>query len=487
MSHGYISDAPFWREASRPAEHGGAKGINPLSMFLPILTGQCSPSYVTSPTTATSTEGEPILAVPSTNEPTNEEAPTLPAEPTKPAPPQVDYDFSNVSDSTLRLLQATLMFAAPLDQLRYVVPAMSLSWSSSCVVDKTNRVVTHGLISPPAVSNKSAYRSCVCGDTFVALLSDNNEVHVAGQLEAPQSISNPSAAHDPQQLRNMCGRVKMIAGHGSKLLALTNAHTVRPLSLIPANTKTLIPYRLCKYITTGLGDDCYMVGHDDLLYKTTASPKAIGTPRRVMTFCRIGISRLAAGAGFLVVIDLSGRVYTLGKNKKGQLGNGQKQDSMRKPYLHTDLNQHFIISAAAGDYHSLVLSSSGEVYACGSNEHGQLGLGEKVREALVFTKVALPAFCTSIVAGPSGSLFACSDGKVYACGFNESGLLGVEPLRRGEKVVFTPSPMQGIEEGVREVSLGELSLGVRTNEGAHDGAPREAKVDGGCCKCCVMA
>lgn len=377
-----------------------------------------------------------------------------------PAPPipHMSFEAARHSPLSLSLLQHVLMYMCPMDQMRYAVPAMSSSWSSTACVERgTNRVVTHGSIAPPAISGKTQYKSVVCGDTFIALLTANNEVQVAGHLETPPA--QMGSASDPQLLRTMTSnRVKMLSGQGSKLLALTTAHTVRPLSVVPANTKTLIPYRLCKFLQTGLGDDCYMVGFDNILYKTTASQRALGTPRRVMTMNKVGVSRVASGAGFLIAIDLAGRLYTMGKNKRGQLGNGKRQDSMRKPYLHAHLQHHYFINAAAGDLHSIVLASDGTAYAAGCNSHGQLGLGRDTPAALTFTRVPLPARCTSITAGPSASMFACADGRVYVCGFNEMGMLGVDSVSRTEKVIFKPLPLSGIENGVIEMVLDNFSL-----------------------------
>lgn len=516
-----ITDQPFWEEVLKPKS--GHCLSNPLAVLLPVLEGYAADHNSKNANAAkkdTSKREEKGGAATNKNRKANDgpdadhepfgddaagvgntnnapdsnknggasSSPTS-SSPSHPFPDYLGFEGLRESPMSLTLLQHVLMYAVPMDQMRYVVPAMSSSWNSTAVVEKqTNRVVTHGSVAPPAVTSKVQYKSVVCGDTFISLLTSSNEVHVAGQLESPPPLpgggnSSVSSA-DPQALRAMTSnKVKMLSGHGSKLMALTTAHTIRPLSVIPANTKTLIPYRLCKFLECGLGDDCYMVGFDNILYKTTASQRALGTPRRVMTMSKVGISRVAAGAGFLVMIDLCGRIYTMGKNKRGQLGNGRKQDSMRKPFQHSHLQHHYFINAAVGDLHSIVLASNGVAYATGCNTHGQLGLGRDVPEVLTFTRVPLPAKCTSIACGPSTSMFACADGKVYVCGFNELGMLGVEGVNRADRIIYRPTPLSGIERGAVEMVLDNFSLApsaiVTPNIGVGGGVSNNKNGPGG--------
>jgi hypothetical protein len=126
---------------------------------------------------------------------------------------------------------------------------------------------------------------------------------------------------------------------------------------------------------------------------------------------------------------------------------------MRKPYLHEQLQQHFITMVAAGESHTLALSSSGTVYGCGSNEEGQLGLGDDVKESLVMRKIPLPAKCNAIAAGPSGSMFNTEDGKIYVCGNNDMGQLGLGLAFKAKKKITTATPLPNAASGVVTYSL----------------------------------
>ena len=360
-----------------------------------------------------------------------------------------------VSEATLRLLQHTMLFVAPVRKLRYSVPALSLSWLSSCCIDgATQRFVTFGASKPAQVPDHLRFKACVAGDTYFAALTDNGEVWISGSLDGPANIGanlTPSSSGatrgqgSVENMRGVCGKTMQMCGHGGRLFGLTTAFTMRPISAVSAGTRSLIPYRLVQYVDCGFGEDLYMVGVDSTIYKTTASSRSTGTPRRIMTFSRICVSRVAAGTGTLAVIDQGGQLYTMGRNKFGQVGNGQKQDSIRRPVLQTSLTNHFFTMASVGEKHTLALTSSGIVYGCGSNESGQLGLGEPVKEALRFTKIPLPSLCVGIAAGPAGSMFACADGKLYCCGANESQQLGIP---YGVRAIYIPTAVPGVRSGV---------------------------------------
>lgn len=132
-----------------------------------------------------------------------------------------------------------------------------------------------------------------------------------------------SGSGTTNKLVGIAGRTLMLVGHGDRLASVTNAFTVRPLSALSTTVRSLIPSRRVRFMDVGYGDELYMVGVDSTLYKATASRRAIGTPRRVMSMCHVPVSRMACGSGFLLIIDQNGHLLTMGNNKAGQLGIGR--------------------------------------------------------------------------------------------------------------------------------------------------------------------
>ena len=77
---------------------------------------------------------------------------------------------------------------------------------------------------------------------------------------------------------------------------------------------------------------------------------------------------------------------------------------------------------ASGQNHSLFLDPLGNVWGCGGNQHGQLGLGHNVP---TFQKINNLPPIISIAAGDSFSLFIDDNGSVWSCGRNDDGELGL--------------------------------------------------------------
>ncbi|EKF33548.1 hypothetical protein MOQ_002586 [Trypanosoma cruzi marinkellei] len=442
-----IRDAEFWMEARR--KHNGGDAI--FTAMLPMLHARqiVLDSGIEVDENDIGREDSAILSFPS------KFVRKEPFEDNKVIHlPNLNASGKKVSSLVLRVLQQIMMFAVPLYSLQYNIPAMSMSWRTSCVVDRTTKqLITFGAGDGVKVPKQLLCRGCVATDEFFAILTDQGEVWVSGGLSV-LSLENGKWTAGPlgktESMSTVAEKALLIVGHGTRLACVTRAFVVRPLSILSNPVKSVIPSRHVRFLDLGYGEDYYMVGIDSVLYKTIASKRTLGTPRRVMALSRTPVSRVSCGMGFCLIIDQNGHLYTLGRNKKGQLGNGQQQNARRKPYLQKSLCHHFFVMVAAGDAHSLALTSSGVVYAAGSNENGQLGLGKSIDVMLYFTPISLPSRCVGIAAGPAGSMFACEDGRVYVCGLNDQKQLGLDTSAR---IVYTPCFIPVIATGVEAYTM----------------------------------
>ena len=143
-----------------------------------------------------------------------------------------------------------------------------------------------------------------------------------------------------------------------------------------------------------------------------------------------GITAVSQGNVHSLFLTNTGEVYACGYNELGQLGNGTNTDSNYpvKVKLNSTTNLSGITAISCGGYHSLFLTNTGEVYACGNNELGQLGNGTNTNSNYP-VKVKLNSTTnlsgiTAISCGGYHSLFLTNTGEVYACGNNELGQLG---------------------------------------------------------------
>jgi alpha-tubulin suppressor-like RCC1 family protein len=145
-----------------------------------------------------------------------------------------------------------------------------------------------------------------------------------------------------------------------------------------------------------------------------------------------GKTIVALSGGFLHTLALAsdGKVYGWGQNAYGQLGNGASFNTSSPVAVDTSgvLAGKTITAIAAGERHSLALSSEGKVYSWGSNEFGQLGttaVTSTLRAIAVDVSGALAGkTITHIAAGNFHSVALASDGTVYTWGKGASGQIG---------------------------------------------------------------
>ncbi|CAG7668726.1 unnamed protein product [Allacma fusca] len=143
------------------------------------------------------------------------------------------------------------------------------------------------------------------------------------------------------------------------------------------------------------------------------------------------IVRASAGYAQSFAIDDWGALYAWGSDSHGQLGLGllDTQDKLvRRPRVVKSLATKVVVQVATGHFHSIVLTSAGEVYTCGSNSHGQLGIGvangpNQTKPVLVELLVGFPA--ALITAGGFHCFILSKSAAVYGWGKNNVGQLGV--------------------------------------------------------------
>lgn len=101
-------------------------------------------------------------------------------------------------------------------------------------------------------------------------------------------------------------------------------------------------------------------------------------PRRVAALDQQQIVHVACGAFHTLATDINGHIYAWGNNSRGQLGSvaqgpGATSTSVETPSVVNDLRGVFMTLVACGEYHSLGLSSDGDVFSWGCDRYGKLG------------------------------------------------------------------------------------------------------------------
>ncbi|KAJ3261372.1 Regulator of chromosome condensation [Boothiomyces macroporosus] len=130
------------------------------------------------------------------------------------------------------------------------------------------------------------------------------------------------------------------------------------------------------------------------------------------------------GCYHTILVHESNTLFTFGLNNYGQLGLGHL-DEMDIPDMVEGIDGSVEIKQAAGGEHfTVILDVEGQVYVCGRNDSGQLGLpaSEYPEHCSKATKLDLPKI-RSIACGAAFSLAVTEESDLYAWGYGEMGQL----------------------------------------------------------------
>jgi alpha-tubulin suppressor-like RCC1 family protein len=193
-------------------------------------------------------------------------------------------------------------------------------------------------------------------------------------------------------------------------------------------------------IWTWGGGDSWQLGH--------GNTDNLDVPKRVEGLTNV--TDIASGANHSLAVVDGGGVYTWGTNVSGQLGLGEEEEERAVPTLVGGLRG--VVAVAGGECHSLALRSDGTVMACGENNSGRLGLGDRMQRD-TFTVVPGLRGVVDIDAGGEHSIAVTCEGEVWTWG---KGLaIGHGGDYRTERLVPTKVTGGGIDEAaVVQVAAG---------------------------------
>ncbi|MES1909747.1 MAG: hypothetical protein MHM6MM_002442 [Cercozoa sp. M6MM] len=170
----------------------------------------------------------------------------------------------------------------------------------------------------------------------------------------------------------------------------------------------------------------------------------VSMPRPIGALRRRIVTRIACGWSHAAAVTDDGALLTWGCSLGGRLGDGQlstRDQSLPSQIKFEGTTSPVIIDVACGYHHTLCVSASGQLYACGGNDFGQLGLG--IGPALASPR-GVPVQDTHFVgvaAGAFHSAARCADGALYTWGDNQHGQLGHGTSR----TVSRPERVQALE------------------------------------------
>jgi alpha-tubulin suppressor-like RCC1 family protein len=142
----------------------------------------------------------------------------------------------------------------------------------------------------------------------------------------------------------------------------------------------------------------------------------------------VGVTVDGLSAGGTHSLILAGeKVYVAGSDRYGQLGQGAVNGANKASFTPVVMTSDIPAAVAAGGNHSLIVTTSGKVFACGDNTYGQLAQPATTASSGTFVEVNFPGLSTKIVsvaAGADHNLAVDENGGVWVWGRNNYGQLG---------------------------------------------------------------
>ncbi|WP_308638950.1 RCC1 domain-containing protein [Paenibacillus silvisoli] len=164
----------------------------------------------------------------------------------------------------------------------------------------------------------------------------------------------------------------------------------------------------------------------------------------------LAATQIEAGAESAFAIDKDGAVWGWGGGY-GALGHGATTPAFSPVRIHID----HVKQISSGYRHTLFLKEDGTVWAVGGNEHGQLGNGQTSKGDKLFTEPMQVLGLKDVIqvaAGDNHSVAVTSDGTVWAWGGNEHGQLGDETRENGRE----PRVVAGLPK-VKSIAAGQYT------------------------------
>jgi len=193
-----------------------------------------------------------------------------------------------------------------------------------------------------------------------------------------------------------------------------------------------------KYISTGVAASYVIDTNDNLWTWGYGQSGNLGngaylntniTPTQIMLdtdgdlIADVTTFKAVAGGNASAVIDMSGNIYTAGNNSYGTLGNGtvvsgQKQVEFIRITIQENATDVVFDQVAMGTYHALALDANGDVWAWGSDSHGQIGDNDGLTDNVSTpVKVMSGLNIVSIYAFGYVSFAIDNTGKLYGWGY----------------------------------------------------------------------
>ncbi|TSK22496.1 putative E3 ubiquitin-protein ligase HERC6 [Bagarius yarrelli] len=272
---------------------------------------------------------------------------------------------------------------------------------------------------------------------------------VRGQLAFPgtggNSIATPTAVNFNKEL------VQIACGEQHTLFLTVNGQVLScgrnskgQLGRSKSKETTKLPGQMFSWGAGGEGQ----LGHSIVVAKC---PKPM--PIQIQVPFQIPVVQVACGNFHSLALTKGGEVISWGQNKFGQLGLGKSVELQPVPSLIRSLVGVPVIQISAGGAHTMLLTLSAQVFCCGANSVGQLGLNRTDVKGR-FAVCAVPALrnlgVSSLSCGESHTAVLTKTGEVYTFGEGAQGQLGHNTTNNE----LRPKKVESVDGPAKQVTCG---------------------------------
>eukprot|EP00931_Biecheleriopsis_adriatica_P048535 TRINITY_DN28041_c0_g1_i1.p1 TRINITY_DN28041_c0_g1~~TRINITY_DN28041_c0_g1_i1.p1 ORF type:complete len:940 (-),score=156.95 TRINITY_DN28041_c0_g1_i1:27-2846(-) len=181
--------------------------------------------------------------------------------------------------------------------------------------------------------------------------------------------------------------------------------------------------------TWGKGDEGQL-GHD-------ATEEGLLAPRMVEELSSVKVTQVSCRGSHMAALDSSGRIWTWGANKEGQLGYSSQNPQEGKlgsatPEIVKALQHHTITRVCCGREFTVAISAAGKLYTWGNGHDGQLGYSRALMSAM--PRQVREIRDALLVSCGSRHVLVLTASGLYSWGWNAYGQVG----NGGMKEVTSP-------------------------------------------------
>ncbi|XP_007563091.1 probable E3 ubiquitin-protein ligase HERC6 [Poecilia formosa] len=186
-------------------------------------------------------------------------------------------------------------------------------------------------------------------------------------------------------------------------------------------------------------------------------------PSLVCALTGVAVTQVSAGGNHTLFLTLSGLAYCCGANKSGQLGLNRVDEKGRfNVCMVPALRPLGVSSISCGESHTAVLTKDAKVFTFGDGSHGQLGHNSTTTEVRPRLVDGLGETASQVACGRRHTLVLTSSGRLFAFGNGDKGQLGTgqQDSSLSPSLVQLPWPSDGAAATPSDL---KLSTGWDTN------------------------